>query len=343
MDGKALVGALLLLTVPLAGCAQDGGDGAQAVEVHWVNEPQDRKTGQATSMSWELTGPEGQIQHTGIHWADHSVDDPQTPADYGNTTKAVEPAQVPGTFDADETIDESGTYYFIAHAIVDGEHKWSEEVEVQINESGPVEGPVDVSIQQAPDEAEIGENITVEWQVAGPTGSIQHTGFHWANHSVDDPQTPADYGNSTGIREPADVNGASTFNGTFTEDRAETIYARAHAIHEGSHYWSDEIEIEVTEPGNVTVHGVSMQDAPPSFDPVNVTVEQGDVIEWTNQGSLTHTATNESINLSSGDVGPGETFNWTVPEDLEPGTYEYHCTYHEGVGMVGNFTVEAPG
>lgn len=353
MRRTALGIAALLLAVPLAGCTQDTGDTGdgdgmeEPVEVRWVDEPQDMNTNETISMTWELTGPEREITHTGIHYANHSVDDPQSPGDYGNTTKAVEPAEVPGTFDAGESFEEPGTYYFIAHAIVDGEHIWADEIEVEVSESGPVQGPVSVTIESADEEVTPGETVNVTWQVTGLPSEVPHTGFHWANHSVEDPSSPADYGNDSGVREPADVPG--TFNASFVATQPDTLYGRAHVIYEGSHYWSDEIEINVTRAApaaeNVTV---KIRDEGPqgllgaTFDPQNVTVLAGGNVTWNNTGNASHQIDFENESLEdSPEIPPGETWTWAVPADLALDEYEY-TDGATASSASGSVTVEAP-
>lgn len=336
MRGTALFATLILLTIPLAGCMEDTGDmgdtpgGTDTVQINWVDRPDDMQTGEAVSMTWNLTGPSQEIPHTGAHYADHSVEDPQSPADYGNTTGAVEPAQVPDEFDADETFDEPGTYYFRAHAIVDGENLWTPEIAINVSEGGPIQAPVQVSIDSAPSEGRTGQNLTVNWSVTGAPDEIQHTGFHWADFNVSDPKSPTDYGNSTGVQEPAQVPGS--FNGTFSEAEPGTYYGRAHAIYDGKHYWSDEIEIEISSNGTVAKRNVTVEirDEGPqgllgaSFVPQNATVLQGGQVTWENVGEASHSIdfANESLE-DSPTIDPGENWTWNVSADLEPGEYEY--------------------
>lgn len=348
---NSIIAAVILLTVPLAGCAapDDGGGGEapEPVEVAWTQQPQDMDAGQAVDVGWELTGPERHVQHTGLHWAEDSVSNPSTPADYGNTSGAVEPADVPGEYDTTVTIDETGTYYFRAHAIVDGNHTWTSEVEIQVESSQPGEAPVIVTVDDHTAQGGVGENLTVNWSLTGTPDEVRHTGFHWATYSVEDPASPADYGNSTGVVEPAAVPGS--YNGTFTEEEPGTYHGRAHAIYNGQHYWSDEITFEVQAGGDgggggsVTHHTVEMSGV--SFDPAELEVEPGDTINWTNLDQYGHTVTfqNETLEIDE-DVAAGEYFNWTVPEDLAPGTYEYRCENHSaeygGPGMTGTIVVE---
>lgn len=315
------------------------------VEVEWVQQPRDMDTGQAIDATWQLDGPDREVQHTGLHWANTSVADPGSPADYGNSSGVEEPAQVPGEYSTSVTIEEEGTYHFRAHAIVDGAHEWTDEVSIEVTEPGPAEPPVLVDVDDHTAGGTVNETLRVNWSLTGTPDEVQHSGFHWADASRDDPASPADYGNSSGVEEPADVPGS--YNATFSEEEAGTYYGRAHAIYNGQHYWSDELVFDVSEgeaTGGVTHHVVEMETF--QFQPSELTVQPGDTINWTNLDDVTHTATFDDTEngTDSGDVGAGDYFNWTVPEEMPTGTYDYRCTYHSTdfeTGMVGTITVEA--
>src|SRR6266498_3354160 len=42
-----------------------------------------------------------------------------------------------------------------------------------------------------------------------------------------------------------------------------------------------------------------------SFTPSDVTINQGDIVCWTNNGSFTHTATDDQGRWDTGDIAPG--------------------------------------
>ena len=80
-----------------------------------------------------------------------------------------------------------------------------------------------------------------------------------------------------------------------------------------------------------------------SFSPSSLTVHPGDVITWTWTDG-THTTTSVSVpggatswnaNINSSNT----TFSYT-PTVL--GTYQYQCTFHASMGMVGTITVVSP-
>jgi plastocyanin len=70
------------------------------------------------------------------------------------------------------------------------------------------------------------------------------------------------------------------------------------------------------------------------FDPSATTAKVGDVIQWTNTGSVAHNVTFTDASLTSATLNKGDT--WQVKFSV-PGTYAYHCTFHPG--MDGQLTV----
>ncbi len=79
-----------------------------------------------------------------------------------------------------------------------------------------------------------------------------------------------------------------------------------------------------------------------SFNPATINISKGDTVKWV-WGSGTHTTTSDSAN---GFV------HWDAPLDQNhtsftmvfhtPGTFPYHCTFHQSIGMIGTITVESP-
>lgn len=86
-----------------------------------------------------------------------------------------------------------------------------------------------------------------------------------------------------------------------------------------------------------TIHTITQQGT--TFSPANLQVSVGDIVRWV-WTSGTHTTTSKSIpaNARTWDSPLTTTirsFDYTV---TEAGTYQYVCTPHESVGMVGQFT-----
>jgi plastocyanin len=81
------------------------------------------------------------------------------------------------------------------------------------------------------------------------------------------------------------------------------------------------------------VEKVSATDAL-KFDPSATSAKVGDVIEWTNTGTVAHNVTFADPTLTSTTLNAGNT--WEVKITVA-GTYAYHCTFHPG--MTGQLTV----
>ena len=77
------------------------------------------------------------------------------------------------------------------------------------------------------------------------------------------------------------------------------------------------------------------------FDPETVTINAGDTVVWTNNGSATHTVTASDGSWDSGSLAPGQSFSHTFDS---AGTVAYYCTFHgsaNGDGMAGTVVVQA--
>ena len=73
------------------------------------------------------------------------------------------------------------------------------------------------------------------------------------------------------------------------------------------------------------------------FVPASLTVSSGDTITLENTGEAPHTFTIADEGIDE-QVDAGQSGEATV--DLDPGTYDFVCTFHEAQGMVGTLTVE---
>lgn len=75
------------------------------------------------------------------------------------------------------------------------------------------------------------------------------------------------------------------------------------------------------------------------FSPQVDTVAAGDTVVWTNQNSVTHTATADDDSWDTGDVAPDATSDQVVFS--QTGDHPYHCIYHgdPGVDMHGTIVV----
>jgi plastocyanin len=97
----------------------------------------------------------------------------------------------------------------------------------------------------------------------------------------------------------------------------------------------------LSQHGNATKHMIMTGDF--SFSPTNLTVEVGDTIEWMwESGNHTTTSTSVPPGAAAWDQlinNAATTFDYAV---LVPGIYQYQCTFHVAMGMVGQFTASNP-
>lgn len=216
----------------------------------------------------------------------------------------------------------------------------------QDGDDGEAPVTLTVAIDNVSGLVETGEAIDVTWSVetgSGEQTEIPHTAVHWGNASVDDPKSPADYGNNSGVTEPATVPG--TFTTNFTLDEPATIYLRAHARNpNGTDFWSGEAEVTVQEAWDPTIHtieiGTNTTGPLANYEPEGLTIDVGDGIKWINRDSIDHTATADDDAPASFDTGQ-------LAQDQESdvfyfnttGTYGYHCSNHPDT-MSAQFTVE---
>jgi LPXTG-motif cell wall-anchored protein len=80
-----------------------------------------------------------------------------------------------------------------------------------------------------------------------------------------------------------------------------------------------------------------------SFVPATLTVDAGDTVVWTNNGTGPHTVTADDGSFNSGSIDPSHTFSHTFSSAA---TVPYYCMFHGapgGVGMAGRITVRAGG
>ena len=80
------------------------------------------------------------------------------------------------------------------------------------------------------------------------------------------------------------------------------------------------------------------------FEPTFVKVQPGEkvTIELKNEGSTTHTFTSDKLNVDQQlSAGKSKKFTVTVPSS---GTaFQFHCDFHEGMGMQGAFFTKTGG
>lgn len=73
----------------------------------------------------------------------------------------------------------------------------------------------------------------------------------------------------------------------------------------------------------VTAHIIEIRDF--VFSPISVEVKAGDTITWTNFDIVPHTATAIDHSWDSGSLKLGESFTYTVTDDMQ---LDYFCLFH---------------
>lgn len=81
-----------------------------------------------------------------------------------------------------------------------------------------------------------------------------------------------------------------------------------------------------------------------AFSESELTLAPGDTITMVNTGFLEHDFTVDELGIHEVTASNGDTVTITIPEDAEPGEYEFYCSVagHAQAGMVGTLTIQAP-
>ena len=75
-----------------------------------------------------------------------------------------------------------------------------------------------------------------------------------------------------------------------------------------------------------------------AYIPKDLTIDQGDIVNWVNKDNFPHTATADNASLwDSGNLSLNQSFKRAFKT---PGTFTYHCTIHPG--MVASIIVRTP-
>ncbi len=133
--GGAIVLAVIVL-ITWAGTREEPQRGAVGTRVAMSAPPASGRAGIPVPLTWDVQAPVGAIAtHTAIHWGTNSVAGALgmdvTPSAAGYPNVLPDYAQgsfgLPRTFTGAVTFPASGTYYYRAHAIIDGKNYWSPE------------------------------------------------------------------------------------------------------------------------------------------------------------------------------------------------------------------------
>ncbi len=83
-------------------------------------------------------------------------------------------------------------------------------------------------------------------------------------------------------------------------------------------------------------HNISIVDF--AFQPQSDTINAGDTIRWTNNGTFPHTSTSDSGLWNSGTLSSGQSYSLRL---TLVGTHPYHCAFHPS--MTGTIVVRPNG
>jgi plastocyanin len=95
----------------------------------------------------------------------------------------------------------------------------------------------------------------------------------------------------------------------------------------------------VISPPSVHANQVSVSIVDLAFSSANITVNVGDTVKWTNNGAVPHTVTSAGGPLDSGQLAPGETYEFTF---ATAGTYDYKCLNHASMTGTVNVVTSNP-
>ncbi len=263
----ALLLIAMLAAAFLAGCAQQAEENVQpapsaekaAPKAIFDSAPNSATAGQEVTISWSVSGDAAITPHTAIHYGPSSVKNPTGPQDYAKATPfqcQITNCPIPSPFSAKLKIDEPGTYYYRAHAVINGENVWSEEKAITIAAKAQPqparipeqpESKTTVTVTSAPASAAATQKITISWKVEGESSTIPHTAVHYGPASVTNPAGPSDYPLASSFLcavTPCRIPNA--FQAQISIAEPGTHYYRAHAITiDGKNAWSEEKTIEV--------------------------------------------------------------------------------------------------
>lgn len=153
MKIKILI-STILLAVFLFGCTQTSNYGyptapqqpsqpsqqATPIAVTLLSAPTTAVSGQPITFSWRVDGPSTTIPHTSVHYdfVSHTgtFDTAMTPQASGYPKLIPNFAHgnysIPQTFTASITVNQTGTLYYRAHAIVNGLNYWTDEKTITV-------------------------------------------------------------------------------------------------------------------------------------------------------------------------------------------------------------------
>lgn len=196
--------------------------------------PMKAVAGEEVLMAWQVAGGKpGKITHSAIHWGKEPGK--ALVADYPTMTELAT-GNTPQLFSAKLKVPtEPGTYYYRAHATVDGVDVYSDEETISIGEQPKIR------LVTYPSDVLVEDTMIFKWEVTGGApGNITHTAVHagWKSGKV-----VTDY---AFISNQLIGQSPNMFAVTMkAPGQPGTLYFRAHAIVDGQHVYTGEHTIRV--------------------------------------------------------------------------------------------------
>ena len=234
----------------------EGADGGE-ISVEVLEAPSSVEAGESFPVRWQVNSPvETEIPHTAVHYGPESVSGELTLESYPSLT-VPKNGTIPAEFEDSLVLEDPGTVYFRAHAIVDETNYWSDEQSIEVLEPGleaGEEGPDNesegvsggspgVEVLDYPSSVEGGEYFTINWEVTGGTpGEISETtiisGSGSGNESLADYPTKSSPQGGTTPKE---------FEFRMRAPLSGDIYFRAYAAVDDTEVFSPEYVISVVQ------------------------------------------------------------------------------------------------
>ena len=225
----------------------------KSYKVILVNAPKEAEADITTTFTWRIDGPPATINHTSVHYG--IVSDPgekdlkAKPEDTKYTDFVKDFASgdynIPLQFVGNTVMSTAGTYYFRAHALIDGKNYWTDEYTMEIKPQG-----YSISVVNAPTSASVGLPITITWDINGPPTVVNSTTVRFGPES-----NPGVLGSDIEPQDTTYTNEVTDFiKGTYNipfrfvgnvKIASEGAYFfRAHTVISGNNIWSDEFQLE---------------------------------------------------------------------------------------------------
>ncbi len=103
-----------------------------------VSAPMSVEAGDIFLVSWRVDSEAKTTPHMAVHYGRFSVPNPSGPDDYPSASVFLcsrQQCSLPGFFSVSLGIFDAGTYYFRAHAVIDGNNVWSEERTIEVSDT----------------------------------------------------------------------------------------------------------------------------------------------------------------------------------------------------------------